>query len=239
MNTDWDLERDGILLIPDVFDSITCDQLIQKMERLTQENSNHPSVLKSGDSIVYGMRNVTRFWPECSKLISQVLDHSPHARAALTCEAGLVRGLYFDKPPGKSWALPWHRDYTIAVREHRPVPGFVNPTIKAGVPHYEAPAALLETILTFRIHLDDMNAANGALCVVPGSHKSESDQTNDAVTIECARGSVLVMRPLILHASGHNRTESGSHRRILHLECSSTTELPDGLEWNQFLRIDR
>src|SRR4051812_22297484 len=42
---------------------------------------------------------------------------------------GLMRGLFFDKPPTQSWALPWHQDRAIAVRDNR-LPGttFGKPT---------------------------------------------------------------------------------------------------------------
>ena len=40
-------------------------------------------------------------------------------QTALGPGLGLVRVLYFDKPPGQSWALPWHKDLTIAVRANR------------------------------------------------------------------------------------------------------------------------
>ena len=69
-------------------------------------------------------------------------------------ECGLVRGLYFDKPPDQSWSLPWHRDQTIAVADNRlPTTYFRNPTKKEGVLHVEAPRELLQQMLTLRIHL--------------------------------------------------------------------------------------
>ena len=43
------------------------------------------------------------------------------------------------------------------------------------------------------------------------------------------RGDALLMRPLILHASG--RSTSDRHRRILHIEYAGN-DLPDGLHWN-------
>jgi ectoine hydroxylase-related dioxygenase (phytanoyl-CoA dioxygenase family) len=84
-----------------------------------------------------------------------------------------VRTLFFDKPPGQSWALPWHKDLTVAVRDNRlPSPHFVRPTRKGGVPHVEAPLSVLEAMLTARVHLDAATEENGALQVVPGSHRA-------------------------------------------------------------------
>ena len=53
---------------------------------------------------------------------------------------GLVRALFFDKPPERTWSLPWHKDFTIAVRDHRSGSiHFTKPTVKAGVPHAKHP----------------------------------------------------------------------------------------------------
>src|SRR6185437_14142607 len=76
--------------------------------------------------------------------------------AILGPKFGLVRILFFDKPPRQTWALPWHKDLTVAVRDNRlPSQHFAKPTRKAGVPHVEAPQAILESMLTARIHLDE------------------------------------------------------------------------------------
>ncbi|MCC6427704.1 MAG: hypothetical protein IT435_12895 [Phycisphaerales bacterium] len=47
---------------------------------------------------------------------------------------------------------------------------------------------------------------------------------------EVLAGGVLLMRPLVLHAS--RKSARPRHRRILHLEYASA-ELPGGLEWAQ------
>src|SRR5699024_10016906 len=84
---------------------------------------------------------------------------------------GLVRVLFFDKPPERTWSLPWHKDLTIAVRRNDlPSKRFTKPTVKAGIPHVEAPLEILDRMLTARVHLDPATADNGALKVAPGSH---------------------------------------------------------------------
>jgi hypothetical protein len=82
-----------------------------------------------------------------------------------------VRVLAFDKTPDANWHLPWHQDRVIAVKERADVPGFGNWTIKNGQHHVEAPAGLLAMMFNLRLHIDDCDAANGALKVVPGSHR--------------------------------------------------------------------
>ena len=43
--------------------------------------------------------------------------------------------------------------------------------MKEGIPHVQPPTAILEQMLTVRIHLDRTDESNGALKVIPGSHR--------------------------------------------------------------------
>lgn len=160
-------------------------------------------------------------------------------RPHLPREPRPVRAIYFDKSPNANWLVPWHQDLTLAVREKAEVPGFGPWSVKEGIPHVQPPATLLEQMLTLRLHLDHTDSTNGALRVLPGSHRhgrlsQEQIQTWRAETTEflCAAeaGDALLMRPLLLHASG--RSTSDRHRRILHLEYAGFT-LPAPLEWHE------
>ncbi len=75
---------------------------------------------------------------------------------------------------------------------------------------WQPPVAVLERMLTVRLHLDDCDLGNGPLHVIPGSHKSGrlsaaaiSDWRERLAFVPCTipRGGVLLMRPLLLHAS--------------------------------------
>ena len=109
------------------------------------------------------------------------------------------------------------------------------------MPHLEAPIELLATMLTARVHLDPMTAENGPLQVVPRSHRLAIEGTDATPrpieTIHCAAGDVLLMRPLLSHASIQSAEGCTMHRRIVHLEMSPTAELPDGYEWHDWVAL--
>jgi hypothetical protein len=54
------------------------------------------------------------------------------AQAVLGREVWPVRALLFDKSPALNWAVPWHQDRTIVVRQRAEVPGFGPWTTKGG-----------------------------------------------------------------------------------------------------------
>jgi hypothetical protein len=195
--------------------------------------SGDASVLAGSGGPAYGARNLLRLWPDAMRLARALAEP---LLLVLGPAGGVVRGLYFDKPPGHSWALPWHRDFNVAVKAHGPLGTFDKPTRKAGVPHVEAPAELLAAMVTARVHLDPMTPHNGPLRVVPGSHLTDAE-TGDAVTLLCEAGDVLLMRPLLLHASGHADPAHPAHRRIVHLECAPSPSLADGYEWHDFVPL--
>ena len=210
--------------------------MLFRSEDVLHQHGASEAILAGEDRQPYGARNLLQLWPH-------VLDLARQPRLSeLLCScmglnAGVIRVLFFDKPPGHSWALPWHKDYNIAVATHGTEGFFTKPTTKAGVPHVMAPLPLLSTMLTARIHLDDVTSNNGPLRVIPGSHRFYStgdDESRDPISIICRAGDVLLMRPLLTHSSGHSRPETGCHRRIIHLECAMSRELPDGYEWHDF-----
>jgi ectoine hydroxylase-related dioxygenase (phytanoyl-CoA dioxygenase family) len=186
---------------------------------------------------MYGSRDLISLWPEVCELPRQSqLRELLHL--LLGADVGLVRALFFDKPPERSWSLPWHRDQTIAVIDNAlPSSHFQRPTTKAGIPHVEAPQWLLERMLTLRIHLDPMTPANGPLSVIPGSHRLAEESQAAPVEIHCAAGDVLAMRPLISHSSSAPHADNALHRRIVHLEFAPLPALPDGYQWQWFLPV--
>ncbi len=159
------------------------------------------------------------------------------ARGLLGPASRSVGAKLFDKAPGRNWALGWHQDRTIPVRERRDVPGFGQWTVKDGIPHCVPPFEILERSLTLRIHLDPVGWANAPLLIAPGSHRMGSIAEHDiAATVSrfgahaclAGPGDVWACRTPILHAS--ERARVPTRRRVLQLLYSADT-LPGGLVW--------
>jgi hypothetical protein len=149
-----------------------------------------------------------------------------------------VRGILFDKLPDANWKVPWHQDLSIAVKERHDVAGFGPWSVKEGVPHVQPPAQILESMLTMRLHLDDCPDTNGAVRVLPASHGrgilsaaaiSQLRQRLPEASTALPAGGVLLMRPLLLHASSPSTLPS--HRRVVHIEYAAAP-LPPPLQWH-------
>jgi Phytanoyl-CoA dioxygenase (PhyH) len=149
-----------------------------------------------------------------------------------------VRSILFDKTPAENWPVFWHQDLTIAVAEEIPVCGYGPWSRKEGAPHVQPPLHLLESMITIRLHLDDTPAANGALRVIPGSHRkgkipgeavAEYATASQSVFCEYQAGDVLLMSPLLLHSS--QRSASPFRRRVVHFEYARREDLHPDLKW--------
>lgn len=148
-----------------------------------------------------------------------------------------VRGLIFDKTPLANWKTTWHQDVTVSVTEYRETPGWGPWSLKEGTWHVRAPSGVLDGLLTVRLHLDPCGPDNGPVRVVPGTHRlgrlgdeQMAEAARRAAPVDCLvpLSGVLLMRPLLLHASA--RAVDPRHRRVLHVEYAAAP-LPDGFEW--------
>jgi ectoine hydroxylase-related dioxygenase (phytanoyl-CoA dioxygenase family) len=134
------------------------------------------------------------------------------------------KAILFDKSPASNWKVAWHQDVSLPVRLRRNEAGWGPWSVKAGVLHVQAPPSVLDQILAVRIHLDEVTETNAPLRVIPGSHlagrMSEAEmalwRSKPVVTCVAARGSLLLMRPLLLYAS--SVATSPTRRRVLHIE---------------------
>jgi hypothetical protein len=225
------LQRDGYAIVPSVID----DRRIALLLSALQDLEKGPGV-RTKRAKTYAVRNLMENVPEVRRLAL-----SPEIRTSVVPVLGegarAVRAILFDKTPEANWKVAWHQDLSIAVRARAEVPGYGPWSEKAGVVHVQPPAQVLENMVTVRLHLDDCGPENGPLQVLPGSHAHgvlsppEIERWRASVEpVNCnvARGGVVLMRPLLLHASA-SATQPG-HRRVIHLEYAAAS-LPAGLEW--------
>ena len=225
-----DLELDGFAVVERVIDEAAVDLLLRELESVRTDNVS----MRAGKA--FAIRNLLNVVPA-----ARLLTNSPVMRSlvepVLGSGAKVVRGIYFDKHQEANWKVAWHQDLTIAVRQQMDVDGFSAWSMKAGIHHVQPPISILENMLSLRLHLDHTDDSNGALRVLPRSHKhgrlgpqeiQHWKDTRASVTCPVNRGGVMLMRPLLLHAS--SAASHPSHRRVLHFEYSSS-DLPVGLEW--------
>ena len=247
------LHSDGFFILQNCLSPSSCQEWADRVSvAIEQSGSNGRLQAKVADQpVTYGSRNLLSIFPDVVQLLALPVIAEACA-SILGTSYGAVRGLYFDKPPGLSWSLPWHQDLTIAVKEHQPtkqesaqesIDGFSKPTVKAGVCHVEAPTWLLEKMLTVRIHIDAMCDHNGPVLVQRGSHRAgklthhQEPCLSEITEIHCSGGSVMLMRPLLSHSSIASKPDSNMHRRIVHMELSSVEILPCGYSWQSFVPV--
>lgn len=243
-----EIEENGFATIDSYLNLDSVDLLIKAIDDLN---------LSPGRA---GIRNLLELSPYIQKL-AQGQEICSLVEPILGDKVRVVRGIFFDKQPTANWKVPWHQDVTIAVKNRLDVAGYHPWSIKAGIHHVQPPTAILEQMLTVRIHLDRTDESNGSLKVIPGSHAHgklndiESDslsakadavpngrltptrtetlrerwkQLSSGISCNLEPGGVLLMRPLLLHAS--SMATIPSHRRVIHLEYASHP-LPSGLAW--------
>ncbi len=236
MQADWQqqLRDDGFALIPAVFTRDEIEGIVGELHRAL--HNAPPQAVLARNQRVYASRQLLRVFPAAKDLCHrQPLRNL--LQSVLGSQCGLVRGLYFDKPPEQSWALPWHQDRGVAIRnEGLESPHFSKVRLKADVPHVEASREVLESMLSLRLHLDTVTKENGPLLVRPGSHRDgqPGTQAHVAHAVYAHAGDVLAIRPLLFHCSRNSDPQTTSHRRIIHLEFAAKPTLPDGFHWHEF-----
>jgi ectoine hydroxylase-related dioxygenase (phytanoyl-CoA dioxygenase family) len=173
-----------------------------------------------------GMRNLLTL-----PFISDLAQHPrllQSVRSVLGRNAFPFKATLFDKNPEANWLVPWHQDLTIPVDRQVEHPGWGPWSTKAGVLFVQPPTPILEKILAVRVHLDSCLPSNGALKVMPKTHQlgrlspeqiAELRQQIPAHTCAVHGGGIILMRPLLLHASSKSSIEG--HRRVIHFEYAA------------------
>ncbi|MDB4339030.1 phytanoyl-CoA dioxygenase family protein [Rubripirellula sp.] len=231
------LDEQGFCLLPECLEVTLADKILAACQK-SFESERKSKLTSSSRGHIYAARNLIRSVP----LVKEFWQHGSlrvFLNSCLGAKFGLVRVLYFDKPPKRTWALAWHKDTAIPVREHlEQSRHFTRPTTKAGVPHVIASDTILRSMVTLRVHLDEVIDDNGPLKVIPQSHLSNDCLglgEENAHTVLAKKGEVLAMRPLITHGSAASKPGTQLHRRILHLEYASDKTLPDNYQWHDFV----
>jgi hypothetical protein len=156
------VEQDGFAILRGLLSDSEVDRAISLLD---SHNISSEEISRGG------VRDVLDHLPELQALS----DHAAIRAAVhhvLGSRAFLVRPTLFDKTPGANWRVPWHQDLTIAVEEQRDVDDSYGPwSTKAGVTHVQPPTEVLDRMITLRLHLDPCGETNGALRVIPGTHK--------------------------------------------------------------------
>lgn len=170
------------------------------------------------------------------------LAHAPGLRSlasrVLGSEAHPYRATLFDKSTSANWAVVWHQDTALPLVRRHELPGWGSWSVKDGVIYAHAPRSALIGIVALRVHLDDSTEANGPLRVLPGTHRHGVLADAEVAVLAriipphaCVvpRGGVLVMSPMLIHASSKAEPEAGP-RRVLHIEYARSLRLFEGVE---------
>lgn len=149
----------------------------------------------------------------------------------------IVQCTYFNKSVLNNWFVAFHQDRSIPVAASVPADRWSGWSQKEGMTFIHGPDELLSQMLAIRLHIDDSTPDNGPLSVIPNSHQYGTLLPKQ---IEALRkfalpkslivnvGSVIAMRPLLLHAS--SKSHASQDRRILHFLFGPTL-LPRTLKW--------
>jgi ectoine hydroxylase-related dioxygenase (phytanoyl-CoA dioxygenase family) len=225
-----DIKKNGFAICENVLSALEAEQFLNALAQINEAGS----IRTRGG--VFAIRNLLDVSQEVRDLASSSVVRNL-VEPILDSNCFPVRGILFDKIPEANWKVPWHQDVTIAVQHKIETEGFGPWSIKADVLHVQPPAAVLENMLSVRLHLDPCGEENGALRVIPGSHAqgripedliSSIRQTIPEHVCAVGLGGALLMRPLLLHASSTSQVPE--HRRVIHLDFAAV-QLPRGMNW--------
>jgi ectoine hydroxylase-related dioxygenase (phytanoyl-CoA dioxygenase family) len=228
-----EIELFGYTVIPEIYEENEIASLIKQIE---SANDDKTTFRKTEDLFA-----IRQFLKEIPSVIPIIFNE--RLKAVITQLFGaryfVVKSIYFDKPESSNWFVAYHQDLTISVKERHEIHGFGPWTVKQEQFSVQPPVEILQQNFTVRLHLDDTDSSNGALRIIPGSQEKgiyraenidwskEKEQTCDV-----PKGGIMIMRPLLLHAS--SRSTGNRRRRVAHIEFAES-ELPEPLEWSEQL----
>lgn len=214
-------EADGYIVLAPVVAGPVCDALLRASQASLRERRA-------------GSRRLLEV-PEVSDLARRLRD-VPSLDGLLPSSAIAVQCTLFSKQAGTNWSVAPHQDLSIPVASRVDAEGWTGWSRKQGAWFAQPPVDVLDAMIAVRLQLDPADVGGGPLRVVPGSHRSgrldpaafarmESERMRPCLV---ERGGALVMKPLLVHASG--RATAATARRVLHF-LYGPAQLPDGVRW--------
>lgn len=221
--TPSEVEQRGFSILPDMFSQHEMEKLIHEIERsgLRRSKAGIRHALKND-----GIRNLAHD-PRLLSLAWAIFGREPIP----------FRATLFDKSRRANWLVVWHQDTALPIQKRHDTQGWGPWSVKDGITYAHAPASALREVLALRIHLDESNAENGPLRVLPGTHVkgilTDDDLerlAEEIAPVECLvpQCGVLAMRPLAVHASSKSRSERP--RRVVHIEYAARRTFVPSLE---------
>ena len=150
-----ELTETGYAVVPDVIDS--------------EEVGNIGELISGALAGGAGTRRLIEM-PWCQDLADR-LTRDPRLRNSLPTEPIAVQCTLFIKSARTNWLVSLHQDLSVPVAERVESPYCSGWSEKEGDIFVQPPVHLLERMLAVRVHLDDSCERNGALRVVPCSHR--------------------------------------------------------------------
>ena len=221
-----ELDKKGFSIVKSIFNEVELTTLLKLIE---------------DNNFDFSERQLLNRFPEIQEVIFKNKIFKDLYNTLCNNSYFLSKAIYFNKPSKSNWFVSYHQDLSVSVKEKNETKGFGNWTRKKGQLGVIPPLYILEPTITFRIHLDETNLENGGLKVISESHNKgiiridENFQTcnfGNEVICDVEIGGVMLMKPLILHAS--QKSISEKDRRVIHLEFCNQ-ELPMG--WLEKRRI--
>ncbi len=230
-----EIDELGFMIIDDIFNQEEIDEMISV---ISWTDITKPTFRKSADlfAIRQFLKEVPATFPLIfNKKLKQLIKN------IFGDDYFITKSIYFDKPEKSNWFVSYHQDLTISVDSRKHISGFGPWTVKQNQFAVQPPLHYLENNFTVRVHLDDTDEGNGALKVIPASHlkgvyRAETIDWSAEREVSCnvKKGGVMMMRPLLLHAS--NRTTNNEKRRVIHIEFSNLV-LEKGIHWAEELKV--
>lgn len=229
------IDKEGFAVINDIY---TAAEVAAMLSEIQAADTSGDTFRKTND--LFAIRQCVKEIPGLLNIVFNARLHQLIADLSGN-DYFITKSIYFDKPSESNWFVAWHQDLTISVNRKEEIEGFGPWTVKQNQFAVQPPLHILENNFTIRIHLDNTTAENGALKVIAGSHakgiyrpETIDRTTEKEVTCEVPAGGVMMMKPLILHASG--RTTNQQQRRVLHIEFGKDP-LPEPLLWSEYQQL--